>query len=416
MTDLNLQALRARFPALNQEHQGQPVIFLDGPGGSQVPQSVLDAMTGYLGFYNSNLGGAFFSSHKTATLMADARQAAADLLNAESPEQIVFGPNMTSLTFSASRAIARDWQPGDEVIVTALDHYSNVSSWVQAAEDKGVRVHQVRINSKDCTLDQEHFLSLLNERTQLVALTYASNTTGSLVDVKPLVKAAHEVGALVYVDAVHYAPHELVDVQALDCDFLACSAYKFFGPHLGVLYAKRKHLEHFRPYKVAPAKDVVPNKWETGTQNYEALAGFIAAVEYLASIAGQDADQHHRRARLRASYALIKDHELALTTHMLKRLEGYPRIRLYGIGEQGRLAERTPTFALTFDGIEPRRVSEFLGKHNVCVWDGNFYAQGLYEQLGLTESGGVVRVGCMHYNRIEELDQLFGLFDQLLAS
>ncbi|TLX45094.1 cysteine desulfurase-like protein [Pseudoalteromonas phenolica] len=412
---MELQKLRRQFPALMQQVNGQSPIFLDGPGGSQVPQSVLSAMSAYLGYYNSNLGGAFFSSDKTVSLMDNARQAVADLLNAPSKEQIVFGANMTSLTFSFSRAVSRDWQAGDEVIVTNADHFSNVSSWRQAAEDKGALVHAVKINEADCTLDLAHYKSLLNDKTKLVAVTYASNTTGSINDIKQIVELAHQVGALVYVDAVHYAPHELIDVQALDCDFLACSAYKFFGPHVGIVYGKREHLEGFTPYKVEPAKDVIPGRWETGTQSFEGLAGVIAAIDYIASLSDL-LESTPRRERLAQAFAHTKEHEMALSAYFLKRLADFPQIRLYGIEDESRLAERTPTFALTFEGLAPREVSAFLGKQHMCVWDGNFYAQGLCEQLGVMDKGGVVRIGCMHYNTIEELEKLFSAFEALLAN
>lgn len=411
---MNIAQLREQFPALMQSVDGKSPIFLDGPGGSQVPQSVLNAMSAYLGHYNSNLGGAFFSSDKTVELMANARQAAADLLNAPSAQNIVFGPNMTSLTFSFSRAISRDWQAGDEIIVTNADHFSNVSSWQQAAEDKGVKVNTTLINEADCSLDMTQFESLLNSKTKLVAVTYASNTTGSINDIERIIELAHAVGALVYVDAVHYAPHELIDVQALDCDFLACSAYKFFGPHLGMVYGKKEHLEGFTPYKVEPAKDVAPGRWETGTQSFEAMAGFIAAVDYIAAISELD-DGHTRRENLTAAFAKTKQHEMALSEHFLTRLVNYPRIKLYGIDDFDRLNERTPTFALTFEGLEPRAVSEFLGKQHICVWDGHFYAQGLCKQLNVLDTGGVVRIGCMHYNTVEELDKLFDMFDELLG-
>jgi cysteine desulfurase family protein (TIGR01976 family) len=411
---MNTAQLRQQFPALMQNIAGQSPVFLDGPGGSQVPQSVLNAMTAYLGHYNSNLGGAFFSSDKTVELMANARQAAADLLNAPSAHNIVFGPNMTSLTFSFSRAISRDWQAGDEIIVTNADHFSNVSSWQQAAEDKGVKVNTALINEADCSLDMAHFESLLNRKTKLIAVTYASNTTGSINDIKRIIELAHEVGALVYVDAVHYAPHEFIDVQALDCDFLACSAYKFFGPHLGMVYGKKEHLDGFTPYKVEPAKDVAPGRWETGTQSFEALAGFVAAVDYIAAISELD-DSHSRREKLSVAFAKTKQHEMALSEYFLTRLVNYPQIKLFGIDDLDRLHERTPTFALTFEGLEPRQVSEFLGKQHICVWDGNFYAQGLCKQLNVLDKGGVVRIGCMHYNTVEELDKLFDLFDELLG-
>ncbi|WP_406663283.1 cysteine desulfurase-like protein [Gallaecimonas sp. GXIMD1310] len=407
---MNIQALRAQFPALNQDLHGRAPVFLDGPGGAQVPESVLAAMTGYLGRYNANLGGAYFSSHKTMAVMADARQAAADLLNAQSPEQIIFGPNMTTLTFALSRAISRDWQAGDEVIVTGLDHYSNVSSWQQAAADKGVTVHQIPVKTADCTLDYDALLAKLGPKTRLVALTHASNTTGSIVDVKKIVAAAHQAGALVWVDAVHYTPHELVDVQALDCDFLACSAYKFFGPHLGMVYGKRALLEALQPYKVEPASNQIPNKFETGTQSFEALAGLIATVDYLAAIAGAEASLP-RRQRLQQSYLAIKEHEMALSRHFLARAAQFDGLTLYGISEPARLAERTPTFAFTLQGVANRQISEAMAAEGICLGDGNFYALGLMQQLGVD---GIVRAGCMHYTTVAELDRFFDVLQSLV--
>ncbi|MBN3561986.1 cysteine desulfurase-like protein [Aliamphritea spongicola] len=413
MTQLDVEQLRTQFPALLQEVNGQTPMFFDGPGGAQVSQQVLDAMTAYLGRYNANLGGAYFSSHKTTELMAEARQAGADFYNAGSAEEIIFGANATSLTFSFSRAVARDWQPGDEIIVTALDHYSNVSPWVLAAEEKGVVVHQVQVNEADCTLDYGHLEGLISSKTRLVACTYASNTTGSIVDMQRVIRAVKAGSdALVYIDAVHYAPHQLIDVQALDCDFLVTSAYKYFGPHLGVLFAKQKVLEQLQPYKVAPAKDINPNRWETGTQNYEALAGFIAAVDYLASLAGSK--RLSRREQLVESYRKIVQHEQMLSEKFLSRLSAYPQVRIFGIRDEAASDLRTPTFAFRIHHTEPRAVSEFFGANHVCIWDGNFYAQGLYEQLGLTD-GGVIRVGCMHYNTASEIDAFFVLLDQFFA-
>lgn len=415
MSALDLNQIRARFPALQQQVDGVTPVFFDGPGGAQVSQSVLDAMVGYLGRYNANLGGAYFSSEKTVDLMTKARQAGADLYNAADSNEIIFGANATTLCFTFSRAISRDWKAGDEIVVTALDHYSNVSPWVLAAEEKGVKVHLVRVNEADCDLNYDHLAAVLNENTRLVACTYASNTTGSIVDmprVMELVKARTQ--AITWLDAVHYAPHCAIDVQALGCDFLISSAYKYFGPHVGVLYGKADTLASLKPYKVAPAKDVDPNRWETGTANYEGLAGFIAAVDYIASLSGMD-ESTSRRKRLDAGYAAIAAHEQMLSTLFLEKLNSYPNIRLFGLKDGSDAQRRTPTFAFRIDGVEPRAVSEFFGKHHVCIWDGNFYAQGLYEQLGLTEVGGVVRVGCMHYNTAEELDRFFSLLDHFLA-
>ncbi|MDA0117859.1 cysteine desulfurase-like protein [Vibrio sp. T11.5] len=395
--------VRAQFRALQQSHNDLPVMFLDGPGGSQVPNGVLEAMTAYLGFFNSNLGGHYFSSAHTTDLMKLARESAQALLNAESSDNIVFGANMTSLTFQLSRAISRKWQAGDEIIVTSLDHYSNVSSWQQAADDKQATVLQARVNEQDCSLDIEHLLSLISPKTKLVALTYASNTTGSIVDVKRVVEAAHNVGAMVYVDAVHYAPHHLVDVQQLGCDFLACSAYKFFGPHVGVAYVAPKWLHALQPYKVEPATNTGPGRFETGTQSFEGLAGVIAAVKYLAQW-GNDGDD--LRTRLIDSFQQFNQHESAISERFLARFAELKGVTLLGRNEANSEL-RTPTFALTFDHHAPEEIAKKLGKRNICVWNGHFYALGLVRQLGLEESGGVVRIGFMHYNTLEEVDILF---------
>lgn len=403
--------VRAQFSALQQTYKNMPVVFLDGPGGSQVPQSVLEAMNAYLGFFNSNLGGHYFSSQQTTDLMKDARYYAAALVNAESGDNIVFGANMTSLTFQLSRAISRDWQVGDEVIVTALDHYSNVSSWQQAAEDKGALVHQARIDEQDCSLDVEHLLSLINPNTKLVALTYASNTTGSIVDVKRVVDAAHQVGAMVYVDAVHYAPHHLVDVQELGCDFLACSAYKFFGPHVGIAYVAPKWLQELKTYKVEPATNLGPGRFETGTQSFEGLAGVIAAVKYLSQWGEHEASL---RERLVQSYQQFNQHESAISERFLSRLAELEGVKLWGKAEANSEL-RTPTFALTFDDHSPEDIARKLGEQNICVWNGHFYALGLVRQLGLQESGGVVRIGFMHYNTLQEVDSLFDELKRILG-
>lgn len=402
--------VRAQFSALQQTHNDLPVMFLDGPGGSQVPQSVLESMTDYLGHFNSNLGGHYFSSQHTTSLMLQAREHAAALLNAESSDNIVFGANMTSLTFQLSRAISRSWEMGDEVIVTSLDHYSNVSSWQQAADDKGVTVHQARVIESDCTLDIEHLVSLINANTKLVALTYASNTTGSIVDVKRVIDAAHEVGAMVYVDAVHYAPHHLVDVQNLGCDFLACSAYKFFGPHVGIAYIAPKWLQTLQPYKVEPATNLGPGRFETGTQSFEGLAGVISAVKYLAQW-GKEGES--LRARLVDSFQQFNNHESAISERFLKRLDDLDGVKLWG-REDADSELRTPTFALTFDNHSPGEIAKKLGERNICVWNGHFYALGLVRQLNLEESGGVVRIGFMHYNTLEEVDIFFEELKRIL--
>lgn len=408
MQALDIAVLRGQFPALNQLVEGKAPIFFDGPGGAQVPHAVLTAMTDYLGHFNANLGGPFFSARVTEQQALRARLAVATLLGAERAEEIVFGANFTTLTFALSRALAREWQAGDEIIVTALDHYSNVSSWQQAAADRGVVVHQARVDVTTGGLDYGHLFSLLGPKTRLVAVTAASNTTGTLVDIPRIADAVHGVGALLYVDAVHFAPHERIDVQAWDCDFLGCSAYKFFGPHLGILYGKHRHLAHFTPYKVEPAKNVAPYKWETGTQSWEALAGVEATVEYLASLSGLDGTEHGLEERLDLAFARSHDHERQLSEHLLAKLAERPWFTLHGIHDS---LGRTPTFALTSNRHTPAEMAEFLGQHQVCSWAGHFYALALVEQLGVSD--GVLRIGCMHYNTSAEIDRLFALLDDM---
>ncbi|RYM72592.1 cysteine desulfurase-like protein [Serratia liquefaciens] len=396
---------RAQFSALTQHYNDQPVIFFDGPGGSQVSRGVLEKMTDYLGKYNANLGGHYFSSHVTGEVMNNARESVRALLNAPTPDNIIFGMNMTSLTFYLSRIISRHWQAGDEIIVTELDHYANVSSWQQAANDKQVTVHQIPLQQADCSLDVARLCEQITAKTRLVAVTYASNVTGSIVDIKTITEAAHRVGAQVYVDAVHYAPHNLIDVQALGCDFLVCSAYKFFGPHIGMAYIAPQWLQRLQPYKVEPATDVGPGRFETGTQSFEGLAGVTAAVDYLAQWGTPGASL---RQRLQESFADYHRHEENLCRYFLQRLQQIDDVQLYG-SPQADCQRRTPTFALTFKRHAPEQIARRLGRHNICVGSGHFYAQGLIQRLNLQDSGGVLRIGMMHYNTLQEIDTLFEL-------
>ncbi len=396
-------ALREQFPALQRSVDGHPAIFLDGPGGTQSPQSVIDAMTSYLKHGSSNLGGHFLTSRETNQATADARSAMMDLLNARRPEEIVFGQNMTSLTFSISRAIAREWQPGDEIVVTRIDHDANISPWLRTAEDRGVTVRWLDFRPEDCTLALDTLPRLLTTKTRLVAVNYASNAVGTITDVRRVAEMAHSVGALVYVDAVHFAPHAAVDVQALDCDFLACSVYKFFGPHTGVLYGKYELLDKQTAYKVRPASDEPPGKWETGTQSFESLSGITAAVEYLAAIGGEEGN---RRSRLVKGMAAIKEYEATLSERFLRAAATIPGLKVYGITDIEALDQRTPTFAIRLEGISPEETASRLGERGIFVWDGHYYAVAVMERLGVLESGGLVRIGFTHYNTFEELDRL----------
>ncbi|MZI93682.1 cysteine desulfurase-like protein [Vibrio sp. CAIM 722] len=407
---LDTNQIRAKFGALNQAEHGQTILFLDGPGGTQIPDSVAHSMTDYWQRGNSNLGGAFETSRHTTEVMLEARTYCQALVNAPAAENIVFGANMTSLTFQLSRAISREWQAGDEVIVTALDHYANVSTWQQAANDRGAVVKTANLCRDNATLDVEHLLRLITAKTRLVAVTCASNVTGSIVDVKPIIDAAHAVGAKVYLDAVHYAPHHLIDVQAWQCDFLVCSAYKFFGPHIGIAYIAQPWLEQLQPYKVAPAPDIGPGRFETGTQPFASLAGLSTAVGYLASFGHSKVGL---RSQLLRSYSLIQQHEMALNELFLQRLKAVKGVELLGI-DDADIGQRTPTFALRFERHRPYDIAHALGMEQVCVWSGHFYALGMMEQLKIDPNLGVLRVGAVHYNTKDEIERFFRSLTQII--
>lgn len=404
-----LSKLRSQFPALNTKVDGEIPIFLDGPGGTQVPKSVVDAMGDYLAHYNSNLfNSPFFAVQKTHEVVRDARQKAAIFVNASEAEEIVFGPTMTALTSHFSRSISREWKPGDEIIVTALDHYSNVSFWQRVAEDEGVICHQIA-TTRGGELDMAHLEALLSEKTKLVAFTLASNVLGSYTDAAKIVQMVKRFGALTYVDSVHAAAHRLPDVQALDCDFLCCSAYKFCGPHLGFLYGKREHLERLRPYKVEPAPTAIPECWEMGTKSFEALAGFCAVIDYMALF--------HERASLRESlqafYDFVQEYEASLAMAFLDYSQHIERLQLYGITDVARISDRTSTFAFNLEGHAPQLVSDHLAHHQIATGAGHFYAKGVVDTLGLAESGGFVRAGFVHYNTMEELERFFEVLRKL---
>lgn len=404
--------LRAQFPALRQEVNGQTAVYLDGPGGTQTPQSVIYAISEALTLGISNHGGPFVTSARSDAITDAARAAIADLYNARSPEEIVFGQNMTSLTFALSRALARTWQPGDEIVVTRLDHDANISPWLLAAADKGVTVRWLDFDPVNCTLKLDELPTLLNEKTRLVAVTYASNAVGSITDVKRAVQLTHQAGALAYVDAVHYAPHGLIDVQELDCDFLAASVYKFFGGHVGALYGKYALLDALTAYKVRPAPTKPAGKWETGTQSFESLAGVTAAVDYIASIGGED---EARRQRLVRAMARIKAYEMGLSERFLRGATAVPGLKVYGITDIESLEQRTPTFAVSLDGHTPEAVATRLGEQGIFVWHGHYYAVAVMERLGLLEQGGLVRIGFVHYNTAQEVDRVLDALAQIAA-
>jgi len=412
---LNIPQIRAQFPALNRD-----AIFLDNPAGTQVAQQVIDRMNQYLVEMNANVHGAFATSHDSDAMIADARAAAADFLGASSPNEIVFGPNMTSLTFNLSRSLARWLEPGDEIVITRLDHDANITPWTLVAQDRGCSVRWVDFDVETGELNLESLAAALEHKPKIVAVGYASNALGTINPVKQITQMAHDAGALVFIDAVQYAPHGPTDVLDLDCDFFACSAYKLFGPHAGLLYGKHDLLEELKAYKVRPADNTPPDKFETGTKNHEGIAGTLGALEYLAwvgeTFGGEYAEKFTdrcsgRRLLLQQGMAAIRAYEYEISRALLEITTKTPGVRLYGPSDPRRLEHRVPTFAITVEGQTPRQVAEKLGEEGIYVWNGNYYALAVTERLGVEETGGMVRIGPVHYNTLDEIER----FGEVLA-
>jgi cysteine desulfurase family protein (TIGR01976 family) len=391
--------VRAHFPAL-----AEGVAHFDGPAGSQVPDVVADAVAGTLLSGLCNRGTVTAAEIRAEHIVASARQAAADLLGAQ-PNGIIFGRSMTQLTYDFSRALAKTWSPGDEVIVTRLDHDANVSPWTRAAHDRGVAVQQVNLRLEDCTLDLEDLIRKLTPKTKLVAIGGVSNAVGTRNPVERIVQMAHEVGALVFVDAVHQAPHLLIDVMKWNCDFLACSAYKFFGSHVGIVWARRELLEDLPAYKVRPCPETLPDRWMTGTQNFASIAGVRAAVNYLAQLGSQVTPAPDRRSRLKAVFDQIEEYEQYLSRKLIEGLSSIDGVQIHGITDLRRLHDRVPTVSFTHQWKTPHEIALYLGERGIFVWHGNYYALPLTEALGV-EPHGMVRVGAMHYNTPAEVDRL----------
>jgi cysteine desulfurase family protein (TIGR01976 family) len=408
---LDLAPIRQQFPSLDR-----PDVFFDNPGGTQIARQSAARIQRYLLECNSNHGGAFRTSRESDEVLDEAHRAMADFLNAASGDEIVFGPNMTTLTFSLSRALARGLNPGDEVLVTRLDHDANISPWLLAAEDRGCHVTWVDFDVEECTLSLESFARALERKPKIAAFGYASNAVGTINPARKLTEMSHQAGALVYVDAVQYAPHGPIDVQDLGCDFLVCSAYKFFGPHVGVLYGRYEQLDQLRAYKVRPAPAEPPGKFETGTQNHEGIAGVLGALEYFqwlsAQFGGEQAEGQHeqgytgRRLALKQAMSAIRAYEMELSRALIEMLESIPGIRIYGVSDPKRLDQRVPTVSFTMPGRSPREVAEQLGRRGIYVWDGNYYALAVTERLGVEAGGGMVRVGAAHYNTLDEVTRL----------
>jgi cysteine desulfurase family protein (TIGR01976 family) len=404
-TALDLDWVRSQFPSLAQTVNGQPAVFLDGPGGTQVPQRVIDAISEYLRRSNSNTNGAYATSQRTNAVIDGARAAMSDFLNSD-PEEVVFGANMTTLTFAISRSIGREFGPGDEIVLTLLDHDANFAPW-KALEERGVTIRIADIHEEDCRLDMEDLARKINSKTKLVAVGYASNAVGTINDVKEVIRLAHAVGAMAFIDAVHYAPHGLIDVRALDCDFLACSTYKFFGPHMGVLYGKREHMKRLKPYKVRACTDEIPSRWESGTNNHECIAGITACVDYLADLGRRaDSSAKNRRAAIEAAFVTIQDHERALMDTLIAGVLAIPGVKLYGISDPKHFDQRCPTIVLRIKGHTPLELATKLGERGFFTWDGNYYAINLTDRLDVEKDGGFLRIGLAHYNTAEEVGRL----------
>ena len=414
-TELDNTWLRQQFPSLSLEYNGCPAIYFDGPGGTQVPKRVIDAVSEYLTRSNANTGGMFATSQQTDESIAGARRAMADFLGCDTNE-IVFGPNMTNLTFAISRSIGRELRRGDQIVVTQLDHSANISPW-QALEELGVEIRFVDIHEQDCTLDMDDLARKINPRTRLVAVGYASNAVGTINDIVEVVRLGHAVQAMVFVDAVHYAPHGLLDVRTVGCDFLACSTYKFFGPHMGVLYGRREHLDRLRPYKVRPLADESPIRYEMGTLNHEGLAGVTACVDYIEDLGRRlSPTATNRRSAIIAAFHGIRDYERSLMTRLIEGLLAIPHLKVYGITDPSCFERRCPTVSFRMDGHSPQELATKLAQRGIFVWHGNCFALNLTERLGIERSGGFLRVGVMHYNNMAEVEKFLSVLQETVAS
>ena len=412
---LDIKWVREQFPSLKLKVNGRPAAFLDGPGGTQVPQRVIDAVTNYFVQSNANVGGAYLTSERNDAMLAEAHRAMADLLGCDADE-VSFGQNMTTLTLLLSRAIGRELGPGDEILLTWLDHDGNVSPWL-ALEEKGVVIQRAEVNPADCTLRLDDLAARITPRTRLVAVGYASNAVGTINPVKEIVRLAHAAGALAVIDAVHYAPHGSIDVRDLDCDFLLCSPYKFFAPHSGVMYGKRAVSSRLRPYKVRAQYDRLPEQWETGTLSHENIAGVLAAVEYLADLGRHcDPAAAHRRAALLAAYEAIRNYERVLMEPLISGLLQIPGLKLYGITDPLRFGERTPTAAVRIEGHTPIELARKLGERGIFTWDGHYFALDLARRLDVEATGGWLRIGLVHYNTVEEVERVVEELKRIAAS
>jgi cysteine desulfurase family protein (TIGR01976 family) len=420
----DVDAVRARFPSLRRRHRDGLVAWLDGPAGTQVPDACLEAIRDYLERSSSNTHGAFAASAETDALIADTRAGVADLLGATDPTEIAFGPNMTTITFALSRAIGASLAPGDEIVLTRMDHDANVAPWLAVATERGLVVRWVGLEPEDCTLRLEDLDAALGPRTRLVAVGLASNAVGTINPIRVIADRTHAVGARLWVDAVHGAPHLPIDVETLGADFLVCSAYKIYGPHLGILWGRRELLEAIPPYHVRPAGDAIPGRFETGTLAHELLAGLSGTLRHLEWVGvsqgggpgSPGAGDGRRRARLTAALEASRVHERDLVGRLIERVGAVRGVRIRGITDRRRAEERCPTIAFTMEGRHPAEVARHLGERGIFVWDGDYYAWELVRALRLAESGGMVRIGLVDYNTAAEVDRVGDALEELASA
>ncbi len=414
MSTFPIDRVRREFPALSGTRDGTLRVFMDNPAGTQLPRRVVDAVANAMVEAASNYGGYFEVSRNAEETCAAAHRAMADFVNARSANEIVVGPSMTALTLHLSRSLGRRFSPGDEIIVTRMDHEGNVSPWLLLAQDRGLVVRWLSFSRDTWKIEPEDLAALLGPRTRLLALNCASNLTGSINDIAELAALARSAGAMTYADAVQLAPHQCIDVQALGCDFLVCSSYKFFGPHLGVLWGRQELLEELTAYKARCAADAPPEKWESGTPQTELLAGLAACVDHYDWLGGQVSGADSRRDRIEAAYRAATDHEARLVTRLIDGIRAIPGTTIHGITNPNRVGERVPTVSMTHDGVSPPQVAERLARDGICVWSGHNYALEVVRHLGIDETTGVVRIGLAHYNTEEEVDRTLAALGEAL--
>ena len=414
MNEFPIDRVRREFPALSQSDVGRPRVFMDNPAGTQLPRRVVEAVSDALVDAASNYGGFFENSHDAEAIYTRAHDAMADFVNAHSSSEIVVAQSMTALTLHVSRSLGRRFSAGDEIIVTRMDHEGNVSPWLLLAEDLGLVVKWLPFNHDTWKIEPEDLEALLGPRTRLIALNGASNLTGSINEVAELTALARSAGAMTYVDAVQLAPHQCIDVQAIDCDFLVCSSYKFFGPHLGVLWGRRELLDDLSAYKVRCASNTSPEKWESGTPQTELLAGLAACVDHYDWLGGLVSDEGSRRGRIEAAYRAATDHEARLVTRLIDGIRVIPGTTVHGITNPNRVGERVPTVSMTHERVPPPRVAERLARAGICVWSGHNYALEVVRHLGIDEETGVVRIGLAHYNTEAEVDRTLAALEEAL--